>query len=147
MNLAWKQIGRSAVVAALAFLVVEWILEGILYLVFGISDNRLWAAHFDQYGLGFWRYLGLIISILANFFFIMLLYSIARPFFNSHGKAILGISGVVLAIQFLAFANLMMQGLFPFSIWIWSLITNIVELPVAIYAGVWYLTRDEQVPE
>ena len=138
-----KEIGRSAVVAAVAFLIVELVFEGIMRLIFGISDSRLWAAHFDQRHIGFWHYIGLVITLLANFFFIMLLYHLTRPFFTTNSKAILGISGVVLAIQYLAFANLMMQAIFPFSIWIWSLFTNVIELPIAVYCGVWYLNRNE----
>ena len=143
MNFPLKDLARSAVVAAVTFLAVELVFEGILWLIFGVSDERLWAAHFSQTDLGFWRYVGLVITLLANFFFIMLLYSIARTYFTSPGKAILGVSGIVLAIQYLALANLMLQAMFPLSLWLWSLVTNVIELPVALYAGVWYLTKDE----
>ena len=75
---------------------------------------------------------------------IIWIYALIRPKFDSSIKTVLATSFIFLALVYLVLANLANLGMFPIKLLLFSLVLNLIELPVALWAGATVYEMGEQ---
>ncbi len=128
-------IGLAALAAWVAFAVTEFALEGLVLLLFDVSENELMAQTVTVSRSGA-RYH----AVTFAFFFveclvIMWLYSLIRTRYRPGVRAALVTSVVVTFLAFVAYVNFTNMGAFAVEALALSLGFNLVEMPVAVLAG------------
>jgi hypothetical protein len=124
----------AGLVAGLAFIFVEIIVEGSMHFFFKISEAKFYLEAFEM------RKSGIIFHILnlgilfAICILIMWVYAAIRPRFSSRGKTAIVASLIFWLFGFLFTANHINLGIFPPMSFI-GLGFNIIELPVAVIVG------------
>jgi hypothetical protein len=132
-KLKWGQIMLAGFVAGLAFMFIETIYEGMLWLVFRISENRQFQALFPHYDPSGTRFILVNFAILfAEMILIMFLYALIRPRFKTKPGAVLCASGIYWTAVYLIFANHVNLGVLPLSVLWPGIVNNIVELPLSV---------------
>jgi len=122
-------------VAALVFFFVEIVLEGFVYLIFGICESKIAKEFLGYIPSGTLFYILNILIFFAICILIMWVYAAIRPRFTSNAKAAIVTSLVFWLLVFLFLANFVNIGIFPLEAALLSLGFNLIELPIGILVG------------
>jgi hypothetical protein len=126
----------GGVIASIAFLAIELAVEGIVYVVFGYSEGELLREHFGNIRARGSEYI--IITLLGLFIFAVAsiwIYALLIQRFKSWIKTALVVSLVVLCIAYLPILNFVNLGFLPLTVFLMSLVFNLIEIPSAIILG------------
>ena len=130
-------IGRvilAGLVAGLAFLFVEIVIEGFFYVLFGISESEMYQEAFDIASKKIPFHILNIAILFVICFLIMWVYAAIRPRFTNNVKAAIASSMLFWGFAFLFIVNHINLGLFPLGTFV-GLGFNLIELPAAVLAG------------
>lgn len=131
----FADIGLAALATWVAFAVTEFVVEGLVLLLFDVSESRLMAQTVTVSRSGS-RYHALTFALFfVECVVIMWLYSLIRSRYRPGVRAALVTSGVALFLVFVSFANFTNMGAFAVEALVVSLGFNLVELPVGVLAG------------
>lgn len=131
-------IGRvilAGLVAGLAFIFVEIVLEGFVWLIFGINENKMLKEAFDISPRGVLFHILNLAIFFAECILIMGIYAAIRPRFRLPATAAITASLIFWFFALLILANQINLGVFPLKLVLISLGFNLIELPVAILVG------------
>ncbi len=131
-----KRLFLSGFVAGLVFMFVEMILEGFFYLVFGVSESKMYQDAFDAVSKKILFNILNIGILFAICILIMWVYAAIRPRFQTRIKAAFAASSVFWGFAVLFVLNHINLGLFPAGALL-GMGYNLVELPAAALAGSW----------
>jgi hypothetical protein len=126
----------GAIIASVAFLCAELVVEGIVSAVFGYNESELLREHFSNIRTKGAEYI--IITLIGLFIFSLAsiwVYALLLPRFKSWIKTALVVSLIVLCIAYLPIINFVNLGLLPLTILLMSFIFNLIEIPAAIIIG------------
>ncbi len=126
----------SGLLASFAFIIVEFIVEGIAYLVFGLNEATLSKQYFPNIILSGVRYqIVNIIYLISTCTLTIWLYSTLRPKFGTGAKTAVIASLTVIMVIFLFMVNHINMGISPIKPALFSLIFSLIEFPTAIIVG------------
>lgn len=126
----------GGVIASIAFLSIELAVEGIVYVVSGYSEGELLREHFGNIRARGSEYI--IITLIGLFIFAVAsiwIYALLIERFKSWIKTALVVSLVVLCIAYLPIINFVNLGFLPLTVFLMSLVFNLIEIPSAIILG------------
>jgi len=130
--------------SALGFLIIEFLVEILLFRAFGISEDAMYN-YFNISPSGLLFYIINFLIFLLNMGLIMSVYVSIRPRFSSDLIAAMVTSGLFVLLMTLYLLNLSNLRIYPLTISITSIIFNIIELPFAVMIGaVTYTSRTEK---
>jgi hypothetical protein len=124
----------AGLVAGLAFIFVEIIVEGSMYFVFRISEAKIFQEAFEMRCSGVLFHILNLGILFAICILIMWVYAVLRPRFSSRGTTAIVASLIFWLFAFLFVANHVNLGIIPPMSFI-SLAFNLIELPVAVIVG------------
>jgi hypothetical protein len=126
---------KGGVLAALTFLIVEFVLEGAVSLL-GLNEADLFREAFPNIvvgGIGY--HVSGVVHLIVLFTFAIWVYAAIRPRFGPGIKCAL-IASFITWFMFLVFVvDFVKHGFFPLNLALVSLAFNFVEIPVAILIG------------
>jgi len=125
----------GGLVMAVVFVIVEFIVEGLVNLVFRVNEYELL---FDAYGLspsGARYHIVNIGYFVLICMLIIWVYAAFRSKFGAGPKTALITCAVFLVYFLLLGLNLVNLGILPAKMALFSLAFNLVELPIAVLAG------------
>jgi hypothetical protein len=125
-----------AVITSIVFLVAEIIVEGIVYAAFGYSEGELLKEHLGKINTEGSQYI--IITLIYLFVFssvAMWVYALLLPRFNNWIKTALIVSLIVLLLVYMPIINFVNLGFLPLTVFLMSLLFNLIEIPAAIILG------------
>ena len=126
---------RGGAIAALTFVIVEFVLEGVVGL-FGLNEADLLLEAFPDIVIGGAIYqVANVIYLFVFFFFAIWVYAAIRPRFGAGPKTALIASLGLWFMYFLIVMNFARQGLFPLNVAVVSLAFNLIEIPLAVLVG------------
>ena len=134
-NTNYGALIRSGLVAAVAFVIVEFLLEGAVSLA-GFNEAALLREmypdlQFESVAFQFANVLQLVVLMI----FAMWLYSALTPRFGAGPRCALVVS-FALWFMYLMFATSFARlGVLPMNIAVASLLFNLIEIPAAVLAG------------
>ena len=130
--------------SAIGFIIIEFLVEILLFRAFGISEEHLYTYfNISPSGVIF-QAINLFIFFL-NVTLIMSVYVWIRPRFSSDLSAAMTTSGIFASLMALYLLNLTNLGIYPLTISLTSIIFTIIELPFAVMIGaVTYTSRTEK---
>lgn len=132
-ELGWGQILLAGVTAGLAFMFIETTYEGLLWLIFRISENRRFQVIVPQFNPAGTRFILVNFAILfAEMILVMFLYALIRPRFKTKPGAVLCAAGLYWTVSCLIFINYVNLNSFPLSVLWPGFVNRIVELPVSV---------------
>jgi len=137
-NVKKINLGRvfiAAFVTSLAFLFLETVLEGAVYLITGLSEGDLLKEAYLSVPSGALYYVVTIIYLYSVCCVMMWIYAAIRPRFKTHLSAALATSLVFWLFAFLFVANYSNLGIYPLKLGLLSMGFNIVELPGSLIVG------------
>ena len=139
-----KALIISIFVAAIGFLVIEFLVEGIFFKTFKVTEEAYYRhLNISPSGIVF-QTINIAIFVL-NISLMMFVYALIRPRFKSDAIAAMVTSTIFLAFLILYIANLVNLGIYPLTIILASIIFIIIELPFTILIGaVTYSSRTER---
>jgi len=132
----FKRVILGGLLAGVVFIIIELILEGLVYLIFRLNESDLLMQTFDDITLSGVRYH--IVNLSYFFVFCILIiwvYAAIRPRFGAGPKTAFMTSGIFLIVLFLLYVNFINMGIFPLKICLLSIGFNVIELPSAVLAG------------
>ena len=122
-------------IAALTFVIVEFVLEGVVGLL-GVKEADLLREAFPDVVLGGATYhVTNVIYLLVFCIFAIWVYAAMRARFGAGPKTALIASLALWFAYFLVVTNLARQGLFPVDVATASLAFNLIEIPLAVLVG------------
>ena len=124
----------AGLVAGLAFIFVEIIVEGFLHFVFRISEAKFYLEAFEMRKSGIVFHILNLGILFVICILIMWVYAAIRPRFSSRGKTAVVASLIFWLFAFLFTANHVNLGIFPPISFI-SMAFNLIELPAAVIVG------------
>lgn len=122
-------------VAALVFFFVEIVLEGFVYLFFGLCESKIFKEFLGYLPSGTLYHILNIVIFFTICILIMWVYAAIRPRFMSNARAAIVTSLVFWLLVFLFLANFVNVGIFPLKAALLSLGFNLIELPIGILVG------------
>ncbi|MCG6912837.1 hypothetical protein LJE86_02885 [bacterium BMS3Abin03] len=126
----------SGLLAAFAFLIAEFIIEGLVKVIFNFNEVDLAREYFPGIILNGARYQIVNICYLICICIATIwLYTSLIPKFGKGFKTALIASSFVIIIIFLFMVNHINMGIFPFKPALISFAFSIIEFPFAIVAG------------
>ncbi len=126
---------KGGALAAIAFVIVEFVLEGAVSLL-GLNEADLFREAFPDIVVGGMVYhVWNIVHLFLLFFFAIWIYAVIRPRFGPGPKTALITSFILWFMYFLFAMSFVKHGIFPLNLAIVSLAFNLVEIPVAILIG------------
>jgi len=126
---------RGGALAAITFVIVEFVLEGAVGLL-GLNEADLFRDAFPNIVLGGTAYHAWnIVHLFLVFFLAIWVYAAIRPRFGPGPKSALITSFILWFLYFSFVMNFARLGIFPLNLAIVSLAFNFVEIPAAILAG------------
>jgi hypothetical protein len=129
------RVALAALIASLAFLFSEIVVEGAVLLIFGISEVELTREANITIPTGILYYTVTIVYLYLVCSLIMWVYAAIRPRFKSHVRAALATSFVFWLFVFLFVVNYSRVGLYPLKLGLLGVAFNLVELPAAVIVG------------
>jgi glucan phosphoethanolaminetransferase (alkaline phosphatase superfamily) len=129
------KVAIAALVASLAFLFVETILEGGVLLVFGVSEAKMMQEASIPHPSGTIYFVLAIVYLYLVCALIMWVYAAIRPRFKNHMGAALAASLVFWLFAFLFVVNYSNIGLYPLKFALLGMGFNLIEIPFAVMAG------------
>ena len=129
------KVAVAALVASLAFLFVETILEGGVLLIFGVSEAKMMHEASIPHPSGTIYFVLAIVYLYLVCALIMWIYAAIRPRFKTHMGAALAASFVFWLFAFLFVVNYSNVGLYPLKFALLGMGFNLVEIPFAVMAG------------
>lgn len=124
----------AGLVAGLAFIFVEIIVEGFMYFVFRICEAKFYQEAFEMRKSGVLFHVLNLGILFAICILIMWVYAAIRPRFSSRCKTAIVASLVFWLFAFLFVSNHVNLGIFPPTSFM-SMAFNLIEIPVAIIVG------------
>jgi len=125
----------SGLVAAIAFIIAEFLLEGAVGL-FGFNEAAIFREMYPDYrfeGVTF-QFLN-ILQLVVFMIFTMWLYTALTPRFGA-GPTCALVASFVMWFMYLVFAtNFARLGVLPMNIAVASVLFNLVEIPLAVLVG------------
>ena len=125
----------AGLVAALVFFFVEIVLEGFVYLIFGVCEAEIFKEFLGYIPTGTLYYILNLVIFFSICILIMWVYAAIRPRFTSHAKAAIVTSLVFWLVVFLFIANFVNIGIFPLKAALLNLAFNFIEIPIGILVG------------
>jgi hypothetical protein len=125
----------AGLVAALVFFFVEIVLEGFVFLIFGVCEAKLFKEYLGYLPSGTLYHILNLGIFFAICILIMWVYAAIRPRFASNAKAAIGTSLVFWLLVFLFLGNFVNTGILPLEAALLSLGFNLIELPIGILVG------------
>ncbi len=125
----------AGVVAGLGYVVVEFVVEGLVAILFNVSEDELLARYFDFSRSGFRYALVDNLIFFAECVVIMWIYALMRSHGRPVGQSLLVTVAMVLLLALLPLASLANVAVFPGSVVLLSLGFSVIELPTAILCG------------
>jgi len=126
---------KGGLLAAVSFIVVEFLLEGAVGLL-GLNEADLFREAYPDIVVGGAVYhVSNVVHLLLLFFLAIWIYAAIRPRFGPGPKSAL-ITSFVMWLMYLLFAmSFVKHGIFPLNLALVSLAFNLVEIPAAILIG------------
>jgi hypothetical protein len=126
---------RGGALAAITFVIVEFVLEGAVGFL-GLNEANLLREAFPDIVVGGTAYhVWNVVHLFLFFFFAIWVYAAIRPRFGPGPRSAL-ITSFLLWFMYLLFAtNFARLGIFPLDLAVVSLAFNLVEIPAAILVG------------
>lgn len=125
----------AAMVASVAFVVAEFLVEGLVWLLFNVSETDLLSRRFGVTFSGLRYYSVNIVMLLGACIVIMWVYALIRRNFDSTGRAAIVTSAITLLLTFIPGASLANTGVLTVDVLLLGLALDLVELPVAVLFG------------
>ena len=126
----------AGLIASVAFIIIEFIFEGIASLAFGFNEAELAKQYFPDIILSGTRYQIInVIYLISTFTFTVWLYAALLPKFGSGPKTAIIAGLVLIALIVLFLVNQINMGIYPLKPALLSLIFGIIEFPLSIVAG------------
>ena len=126
----------AGLLASIAFIIIEFIVEGIASLAFGFNEAELAKQYFPDIILSGTRYqIVNIIYLISTCTLAVWLYAVFLPKFGSGPKTAVIAGLVVIALIVLFLVNQVNMGIYPLKPALFSLILGLIEFPVSIVAG------------
>jgi hypothetical protein len=135
-KLNFGSIFICAVITSIVFLVAEIIVEGLVYAAFGYSEGELLKEHLGKISVEGSQYI--IITLIYLFVFSSVaiwVYALLLPQFNNWIKTALIVSVIVLLLVYMPIINFVNLGFLPLTVFLMSLLFNLIEIPAAIIIG------------
>ncbi len=131
----YPRLALAALAAAVTFIVLEVVVEGLAKLIFRVSEANLWRENFGSLPEGA-RFQGVnILILLGTCLLLMWLYAVLRARFGAGPRAALMAAAFLWLFVLLLWVNFVNLGVFPFEMAVLSLLFNLFELPGAAIAG------------
>ncbi len=133
----------SGLLAFFVFATVEVVLESI----YGFLFDRQWMGVFLDITAdwGSWEKLLNVLIAVGKFIIFMWIYAALIPRYGASKKNVLMTSLIVLVLLFLQLLNEINLGFLetiPTRIWLIEIPLNMIEIPIAIFAGAWLYRED-----
>lgn len=126
----------AGLIASVAFIIIEFIFEGIASLAFGFNEAELAKQYFPDIILSGTRYQIInVIYLISTCTFTVWLYAALLPKFGSGPKTAIIAGLVLIALIVLFLVNQINMGIYPLKPALLSLIFGIIEFPLSIVAG------------
>ncbi len=131
----YPRVALAAAVAAVAFVVLEVVVEGLTKVFFQVSEMELWQERFGTMPAGA-RFQWVNVLILVGICLIMMwLYAALRSRFGAGVRTALITALFFWLFVLLIWANFVNLGVFPVKMALLSLLFNLFEIPGGIIAG------------
>jgi hypothetical protein len=131
----YPRVALAAAVAAVTFVVLEIVVEGLARLMFRVSEAELWRESFGPLPEG-GRFQWVNVLILVGIcLLLMWLYAVLRASYGAGPRAALLAALFLWLFVLLLWANFVNLGVFPLEIVGLSLLFNLFEIPGAAIAG------------
>lgn len=125
----------AAAVAAIVFIVLEVVVEGLTRVLFGIDESALFVERFGPIATGA-RFQAVNLLVLFGVCLLMMwLYAALRAHFGDRPRTVMLSALFLWLFVLLLWANFVNLGVFPLEIALLSLLFNLVELPGAAIGG------------
>jgi glucan phosphoethanolaminetransferase (alkaline phosphatase superfamily) len=129
------RVALAGLIASLAFLFVEIVVEGAFQLIFGINEAEIAREIGMKIPTGTLHYVLTIVYLYLVCSLIMWVYAAIRPRFKSQFRAALATSFLFWLFAFLFVTNYSNVGFFPLKFALLGMGFNLVEIPAATIAG------------
>ena len=131
----YPRVALAAAVAAVTFVVLEIVVEGLVRLLFKVSEAQLWQEAFGTLPAGA-RFQWINVLVLVGVcLLLMWLYAALRARYGAGPRTALIAAGFMWLFVLLLWVNFVNLGVFPLAIVGLSLAFNLVEIPCAAIAG------------
>ena len=131
----YPRVALSAAVAAVTFVILEIVVEGLARLFFEISEVELWQESFGPLPADA-RFQWVNVLILVGICLLMMwLYAALRARFGAGPRTALITALFMWLFVLLLWANFVNLGVFPLTIVGLSLLFNLIEIPGAAIVG------------
>ncbi len=131
----YPRVALAAAVAAVAFVVLEVVIEGLARLLFQVSEAELWQRSFGAIPEGAQFQWVNVLILVGVCLLLMWLYAALRPRFGAGAKSALVAAAFLWLFVLLLWVNFVNLGVFPWEIVGLSLLFNLFEIPGAAIAG------------
>ena len=134
-DINYPRVALAAAVAAVTFVVLEIVIEGLAQLMFQFSEAELWQQSFGPLpeGAGFaWINVLILVGICL---LMMWLYAALRSRYGAGPRTALITALFLWLFALLIWANFVNLGVFPLKIVGLSLLFNLFEIPGAVIVG------------
>ena len=131
----YPRVAMAAVAAAVAFIVLEFVIEGLVRVTFQVNEIDLWQERFGAIpdGAGF---VGVnLLILLGTCLLMMWLYAALRSRFGAGARTALLVAGFFWLFVLLIWVNFINLGVFSVKMAGLSLFFNLFELPGAAITG------------
>ncbi len=125
----------AAMVTSVAFVVMEFLVEGLVWLLFKVTEADLLSRTFGVTLSGLRYYSVNIMMLLGGSIVMMWVYALIRRNFDTMGRAVIVTSAVALLLMTIPGASLANTGVLTVELVLLSLALDLVELPVAVLFG------------
>jgi len=133
LNYARVVLGGFA--AAITFMVVEFIVEGVAYLMFRTGETELWQEAFGAFPTGA-RFQAVNLLVLLAICIVMIwVYAVFRAYFGPGPRTAIITALVLWLFLLLVWVNFVNLGVFPVKIAALSLVFTLLEIPSAAVVG------------
>ena len=131
----YPRVALSAAAAAVAFVVLEIVIEGLARLLFQVSEAALWQQHLGALPEGA-RFQGVNVLVLLGVCLLMMwLYAALRALWGPGARPALVTALFVWLFALVMLVNFVNLGLFPPAMAGLSLLFNLFEIPGAVFVG------------
>jgi len=141
INIKWVIL--SGVFLFFVFITVEGFIETTYLFFAGKQDMEMWQKLTAHWGAA--EILLNISVAMAKFIIIMWIYAALIPRFGVGLKNALITCSIAILLLYLQAINTLNLGLvepWPAKLWISDVIFNLIEMPIALYAGAWLYRED-----
>jgi hypothetical protein len=126
----------GGLLASVVFIIIEFIVEGFVNLVFGFDEANLARQYFPDIILSGVSYQVVnIIYLISTCTLTIWLYAALCPKFGVGPKTAIISSLLVIILIFLFMVNHINMGIYPLKPALISLVISLVEFPISIVAG------------